>query len=540
MNTDLSITQRDYAFFTPALSQSYSSFVGGQRHDPNCVNPSRIPSNFKNGVESLNYLCKKNGQFFYPWTLYSAGHADLDVHKFAPKESMIRDRDRDTSWALIDSGGFQIGKFVWKAKWVDPTCPAAAKKRKQVLEYMDAYGDYGMTLDVPAWICRSTESMIASGISCFEDSVNATFINNDYFINNRNGNCKFLNVLQGETHTQAEDWYNHMKKYCDPKQYPDRHFNGWAMGGQNMCSTSLMLKRLVRLRHDQLLEKGIHDNMHFLGTSKLEWALLLTDVQRAIRKHHNENFMVTFDCASPFLSSANGQIYTETVTADRKKWSYRMEPSIADKKYAYDNRLFRDVGLSDGYFKTFEDSPFSVGLKVSDVCVNGPGIPNPSIAPGTELDPYNPDHWSVLPSYNKAGKVNVTAWDGFSYAIQMGHNLYRHIEAVQRANAEYDSGKAPSMLVEEKFQKFSFRDLVEEVFCTSDYGKSMALLADYDRFLTSIIGTRGSTGKKEINAKTYFYNLFDEVSDSSDSNDSDDEVELDEQKLEILEKGEEL
>ena len=49
--------------------------------------------------------------------------------------------------------------------------------------------------------------------------------------------------------------------------------------------------------------------MHFLGTSKLEWALVLTDIQRAIRKHHNENFTVTFDCASP-LCTANGQMYT--------------------------------------------------------------------------------------------------------------------------------------------------------------------------------------------------------------------------------------
>ena len=58
------------------------------------------------------------------------------------------------------------------------------------------------------------------------------------------------------------------------------------MGGiQNMCDIHLALKRLVALRYDGLLEKGIHDVMHFLGTSKLEWATLLTDVQRAVPKH---------------------------------------------------------------------------------------------------------------------------------------------------------------------------------------------------------------------------------------------------------------
>ena len=74
-----------------------------------------------------------------------------------------------------------------------------------------------------------------------------------------------------------------MKDYCDPRSIPT-HINGWAMGGQNMCDVHLALKRLVALRFDGLLEKGVHDVMHFLGTSKLEWAVLLTDIQRAVRK----------------------------------------------------------------------------------------------------------------------------------------------------------------------------------------------------------------------------------------------------------------
>ena len=77
---------------------------------------------------------------------------------------------------------------------------------------------------------------------------------------NRNGNCKFLNVLQGENPADADDWYQQMKDYCDPKKYPGtNHFNGWSMGGQNMCDVHLVLKRLVALRFDGLLEKGVHD-----------------------------------------------------------------------------------------------------------------------------------------------------------------------------------------------------------------------------------------------------------------------------------------
>ena len=84
-------------------------------------------------MESMNWLNKKEGLFNYHWTLYSAGHAELDINKDSPKEDMVRNRDRSNSWMLGDSGGFQIGKGVWEGDWKDPNCPKAQKKREQVL-----------------------------------------------------------------------------------------------------------------------------------------------------------------------------------------------------------------------------------------------------------------------------------------------------------------------------------------------------------------------------------------------------------------------
>jgi len=486
MNRDLTATQNDYAHFLPALSGFYATYVGKQRFDE-YVATNRIPSNFANGVESLNYLNPEQGAFTYKWTLYSAGHAELDVNKDAPKEDMIRNRDRDYSWVLGDSGGFQIGKGVWEGDWKDPNCPKAQKKREQVLTWMDAYMDYGMILDIPAWVARSPAGQKATGITSYIEAVQGTYINNDWFIRNRNGNCKFLNVLQGENHADAEDWYQRMKKYSDPKQYPNEHFNGWSMGGQNMCDVHLVLKRLIALRYDGLLEKGVQDYMHFLGTSKLEWATLLTDIQRAVRKHHNENYTITFDCASPFLATANGQIYIQNETEDRSKWTYRMVPSIDDKKYATDNRLFRDAVISDGIFKNFEDSPITAELKVSDVCYYAPG------------------------DLNKIGKEGRTSWDSFSYAIQMGHNVWSHINAVQEANRQYDNNVVPRMLVEESFDRVFFRDVVEAIFATDNRDEAEAIIEEFSRFWMSIIGTRGATGKKTVNASTQYSNLFEEV-----------------------------
>ena len=477
--------QKDYATFLPAMSSFFARDLGKARHEEDYILPKRVPQNFEHGVEGLNYMKPKDTYFYYKWHLYSAGHADLNMKHFSVRDDIIRNRDRKDNWVLGDSGGFQIGKGVWEGDWKDPSCPKAKKKREQVLEFMDGNMDYGMILDIPAWVSRSPQGAKASNINSYQEAVDGTKINNDYFMKNRNGNCKFLNVLQGENFQQADDWYLQMKDYCDPKKYPSTHFNGWSMGGQNMCDIHLALKRLVALRYDGLLEKGIHDVMHFLGTSKLEWATLLTDVQRAVRKYHNENFTITFDCASPFLATANGQIYCELETENKTKWVYRMVPSIDDKALSTDTTPFGQAFVREGKHPSFMDSPVTKELSAKDICIYGPG------------------------DLNKIGKEGKTSWDSFSYAIMMGHNVWMHINAVQEANRQYDSGIFPAMLVEERFDRLFFKDIVEAIFATDNRDESEAVIEEFSKFWMSIIGTRGATGKKTVNAQTKFGELFE-------------------------------
>ena len=538
MRKDLTEAQNDYAHFLPALSGFYATYVGKQRH-PDPVNgpyvpDNRIPNNFQNNVESLNYLNSSEGAFTYKWTLYSAGHADLDTTKFVPKEDMVRNRDRENTWLLGDSGGFQIGKGVWEGDWKDPNCPKAQKKRDGVLRWMDAYMDYGMILDIPAWVARSPAGAKATGISTYQEAVAATRINNDYWMKHRTGACKFLNVLQGENFDDAEDWYEQMKDYCDPVKYPDNHFNGWSMGGQNMCDVELVLKRIVTLHYDNLLQSGVHDVMHFLGTSKLEWATLLTDVQRAVRKHYNPTFMVTFDCASPFLATANGQIYTSNETPDKGKWTYRMVPSVDELKYATDTRTFKDATLQDGIFNTFEDSPLSDGLLVNDICTYAKGdrnkIGTPKVSAG-EVE-LNKNDQPVLDDNGNpiVRKKDSTSWDSFSYAIQMGHNVWTHVNAVQEANRQYDAGVVPKMLMGDKFQVHTIRDMINEVFEQPTKELSLAKIIEYRSYWMQVPGTRGAIGKKTISAKPMFDKLFDQI-----ETEVEDVDELDETKLEELE-----
>jgi len=502
---NLTAKQADYAIFLPAISTFYSTYIGKQRFEK-YVEDSRMPAGMTNGMETLNFFNKKEGAFPYKWALYSAGHATLDL-AFCAKEDMTRNRDEDTI-LVGDSGGFQIGKGVWEGDWKNPNCPKAQKKREQVLAWLDTFMNYGMILDIPAWVARSPKGAKATGISTYDDAVLATEINNDYFIQNRTGKCKFLNVLQGENHTEANDWYEKMKKYNDPTQYPGTHFNGWAMGGQNMCDIDLILRRIVAIIYDGLLIEGKHDWMHFLGTSKLEWACLLTDIQRAVRANHNPSFTISFDCASPFLATANGQIYMGCETEDRTKWVYRMQSTADDKKYANDNRPFGQGVVADGIHKTFLDSPLSKELTMSDICTYAPG------------------------DLNKLGKEGKTSWDSFSYALMMGHNVWSHINAVQTANREYDKGSYPRMLLQENFNRIALRDIINLVFEAPDRKSAIAIIDDKhsQRVFRDIIGTRGASGKKATNSGTQYNALFEEVEENVEYDDS-----LNEDKLDKLE-----
>jgi hypothetical protein len=480
----------DWALFLPAVSSFYISGLGKQRKGEQYFDPARIPAQFNGDVEKLNFLNSKEGLYYYKWGLYSAGHANLDTTKNDPNESIIREREAGT-FMLGDSGGFQILKAQWPADWKDPNCPRAMIKRKAVLNWMDTYMDYGMCLDIPSQslstfhIKDPKTGKSAHGISTIEEAISATHINNEYFIKHRNGNCKFLNVLQGRNHTQSDDWYEEMKKYCDPNIYPDNHFNGWAFGGQNKIDVHLMLRRLVNIIHDGLLVEGKHDLIHCLGVSILEYAVLFTDIQRAIRKYHNPSLRITFDCASPFFSAAKGLAYFNNSIEHNKKWAYSMEKTAENKGYANDNRKFSDAVLQDKIHKVFTDSPVTDLMTVKDLCYRGQGF------------------------IGQHGKETKTSWDTLSYTLLQSHNVYQHMTAVQEANRKYEQGIMPKMVMNQ-FDDQHFGEIVDKIFAQNDRQKSLDMIESHSSFWMQMkSGSQGFSGKKAMNAMTMFDQLFE-------------------------------
>lgn len=184
-----------------------------------------------------------------------------------------------------------------------------------------------------------------------------------------------------------------------------------------------------------------------------------------------------------------------------------MSPSVDDKKYSSDIRAYSDVIVNDGFVDHFDESPISRLLKIKDICIYKPG------------------------DLNKIGKEGRTSWDSFSYALLMGHNVWTHIEAVQRANREFDAGQHPAMMRYSAPSAEYFEDIVESIFAAPARATAESIIEHYSSYWMEIVGTRGFKGKKTVNANTMFNALFEHV----DDNEPNEEIEFDQSKLDQLE-----
>jgi hypothetical protein len=71
------------------------------------------------------------------------------------------------------------------------------------------------------------------------------------------------------------------------------------------------------------------------------------------------------------------------------------------------------------------------------------------------------------------------------------------------------------MLVQEKFDRLYFKDVVDAIFSAPDRATADAVIESFSKFWMAIPGTRGAVGKKTVNASTNFAKLFDEVEEES-------------------------
>ncbi len=473
MTLDLNISNRDYARFLPAINSNFARILSEK--SPFKDQHERMPDCFPNGLQSINFLDEDKGLFSYNWALYSAGHAMLDIEKGDVSESFIQKRNKEKIILVGDSGGFQVAKGILKFPWGEfkESGGKCDNIRLKILKWLEHTADWSMILDVPGFGVN-----FDTGLKTFKECLDYTCYNNDFFVKWRDpGTTKFLNVLQGSDFNTAEQWYQAVKKYSDPKIYGENAFEGWSMGGENMRWWYLILYRLIQMRDEKLFENK--NWMHFLGTGHLPSAIQITAIKRNLNKIYPD-LEVSFDSASAFLAPAKGLCY-ERNSFTPKRFSYIMGDAKDDKKLIHDESPYttpfinKKKKLTEVAKSVVMHPTKDTFLKTNDICIRGYDYPN------------------------------KTSWDVASYNFLMAHNTYMHITAVQNANKLADERNVdcvPKNLLE-------FVDLANEVF-TSE--KPMEMIENYKQLLNEV-STARYTGPPQRNLMEDFYHngIIDEM-----------------------------
>jgi len=322
LRSDLHAENR--AIYLPAISKPFAVFVRDKA----------LPGSMPFVASDLNFLDPASRMFHYPYALYSAGQHNTAN---APEPDMVSQRDRTRTIVLGDSGGFQVS-----------TIPGFFKQRMVIdnLRWMEQVADHSMVLDFPTGgiDLGNTQEHIdrLTGEGHDLQAINAsnrlglaynacllqTQLNNDQFLKSRvPGATNFLNVLQGRSEKESKCWYEAVKHYP---------FEGWAFAGHHQNRFSLMLARLIDMRDDGLLEKA--DWVHVLGVSVLPIGVLLTVVQRTIRKLYNPAIQFSFDTASAFRSGGAYQRMLSGATFDKHGWTIQyMAPSSIGRSEEHRN-----------------------------------------------------------------------------------------------------------------------------------------------------------------------------------------------------------
>jgi hypothetical protein len=412
---NLTEENRDYSIFLPSISGFYTGTIDHP--------DTRTPAGFELGLDGLDFLKPNNNYFSYKYGLYSAGHAQLDLTKTDDAEAMVQKRDRKNSFILGDSGGFQIITGILKQDWdnfyTDDTT------RHKILNWLEHTADYSMTLDVPS-LAASEPYSSRNGIKTFEQCLDYSMFNNEWFLRNRKYQTKYLNSMQGRTVEEARFWFDHVKDY---------DFEGFGFGGSTSKNLVVVLKLLIWMRDHGNMTKGHQDWLHYLGVSRVEYASYYTTIQRMLRKTVNSDINVSYDAASAFIMATKGQHY-DNILLNNKKFIASSSAVIDDKLYAGSDLPMPNM------------SPIYDRLTAGDLCVYNHGVPDMTAlaAAGIDIDNIykdkellnNPDYWIEQGGKNKIGKVGKTSWDTSSYLYVMAHNVFKTIETLQQVNQVVD------------------------------------------------------------------------------------------------------
>ena len=363
--TDYSKYNADRAVYTFSIQPNYHSMAA---NPSSSCRSGNLPSALNN-ISDLNFLDPNCRLFHTNYALLSAGH--FSNGSTPPGIATTRDRSRTMLYG--DSGGYQIitGVLPWRG---DQT-------RAYILRWLEQHCDVAMTLDVPTRAIDNPRSQFRDFPTC----LNTTLANLAYFQRNRTpGKIKLLNVLQGRDRREADAWYQHVKAF---------KFEGWAFAGKTRLNFADMCRRLIIMIRDGEIGPD-QPLIHVLGTCRLEAAVILTAIQRELRRLVHPSITITYDASTPALLTSQYAGYGPPIFTPN---DFRLPTGRFPRSHHY-------VG-SQARFPF--DSAIGRSLRLGDLCVN-----------------------------NRFGAQ--AAWDGWSGVFLVNHNLDLLLSAIDQAHRILD------------------------------------------------------------------------------------------------------
>lgn len=407
------------SIYTPARSFFCEHVIWNPKNHAQAQ--QRLPKTIQ-GMHELEFL-NKQALFHCDNALVSGGHADLNLN--SDREYWVRNRDRSKTTIMGDSGGFQLAKGLWSADWLNMD-KDAQEKRQSVFQWQQAFCDWGATLDMPYWVLGDEKASKGNNVHTTQDCLQVTLQNLDYYMQNSTGQTKWLNVLQGSTQAQAQDFYEKVRDYNRPTTKQD-YARGWCMGGMQCIDPESTIKRLLKIREDGLLNTT--ERIHFLGTSKM-FQVLLFDIISEVLNSLGYNIQITFDSSSPYLTAAKGSVITGVNLQGR--WNLQMQPIPFTSQH---------VGSTQPAFNFIPglDTKIMQRLTLGDI----------------------------------AYTQSKSSLDNMSYIFLQLHNLEKFFECINVSRQAYAQGQAPTNFGINQ----EVHALVKEIF-TQDYTQALSTLEE--------------------------------------------------------------
>jgi hypothetical protein len=380
----MSTLSNDYAIYLPAVNLNYAKTIASEVPDGR-----PFPSDLSLG--DFAFWEEGSKLWHHPHFLHSVGQYSVG----ADPDNAVTRRGPEDGVLFGDSAGFQIGKGSLRGfrglragMTADAACDVWRNNetaRAWIVNWLETYTNYAMTIDMPLWATLPEEFGSPFHKCSHEQLLTMTVESLKFVDRNRQGQTKWLNVIQGLDISGMQKWWNAVKWF---------ECSGYALSAKGATRNGLrtMLEPLLVMRDDKAFDEG-RDWIHVLGCSTAPWAIVCTAIQRAIQSTSNPNLRVSFDSSSPFLGACRYGEYNfvPLLNSDQRTWSIGKEKM--PKRASY-------IGSDDPV-------PFSSPL-------------------ADEL---------TLGDFNvREGNFEKNRFDAFSDLFLMNHNIWVYLQTFKTAN----------------------------------------------------------------------------------------------------------